>query len=142
MPLNVFRRFFGGLTIEGKTSMSHKYMGGPQGDRLPTVTGMWLEGRPPLQSMNLITALEASFNIVFGLFGLGRNATPSGIIINRHRTDRFQSMTVLNKLNGKALKVEDCSMAASDPGTPWVPLVAGPDDKLSSRHAPRGVSRG
>jgi hypothetical protein len=70
---------------------------------------MWLEGRLPLPSMNLIAALESSFDIVFALFGIGRNATPSGIIINKLRTDRFQSMTILNKLSGKALTVEDSS---------------------------------
>ena len=70
---------------------------------------MSLEGRSPLQSMNVIAALEASFNIVFGLFGIGRNATPSGIIINKLATDRFQSVTIQNKLSGKALTVEDSS---------------------------------
>jgi hypothetical protein len=70
---------------------------------------MWLEGRLPLPSMNLIAALESSFDVVFALFGIGRNATSSGSIINKLRTDRFQSMTILNKLSGKALAVEDSS---------------------------------
>ena len=89
--------------------MSPEYIEGRQSDRLPNVTGMWLEGRLPLPSMNLIAALESSFDVVFALFGIGRNATPSGIIINKLRTDRFQSMTILNKLSGKALAVEDSS---------------------------------
>jgi hypothetical protein len=46
---------------------------------------------------------------VFGLFGIGRNATPSEIIINKLATNRFQSVTILNKLSGKALTVEDSS---------------------------------
>jgi hypothetical protein len=70
---------------------------------------MWLEGRLPLPSMNFIGALESSFDVVFALFGIGKYATPSGIIINKLRTDRFQSMTILNKPSGKALTVEDSS---------------------------------
>ena len=89
--------------------MSPEYMEGHRSDRLPNVTGMWLEGRVPLPSMNLIAALESSFDVVFALFGIGRNATPSGSIINTLRTDRFQSLTILNKLSGKALTVEDSS---------------------------------
>ena len=85
--------------------MSPEYMEGRRSDRLPNVTGMWLEGRLPLPSMNLIAALESSFDVVFALFGIGRNATPSGSIINKLRTDRFQSMTILNKLSGKALEL-------------------------------------
>ena len=46
---------------------------------------------------------------MLGLFGIGRNATPSEIIINKLTTDRFQSVTILNKLSGKALTVEDSS---------------------------------
>ena len=83
--------------------MSPEYMGGRRSDRLP-VTSIWLEGRSSLPSINLIAALEASFDIVLGLFGIGRNATPSGIIINKLTT--FQSVTILNKLSGKALTVE------------------------------------
>src|SRR6266478_95314 len=75
--------------------MSPEYMEGRRSDRLPNVTGMWLEGRLPLPNMNLIAALESSFDVVFALFGIGRSATPSGIIIN--------------KLSGKALTVEDSS---------------------------------
>jgi hypothetical protein len=75
--------------------MSPEYMEGRRSDRLPNVTGMWLEGRLPLRSMNLIAALKSSFDVVFALFGVGRNATPSEIIIN--------------KLSGKALAVEDSS---------------------------------
>ena len=89
--------------------MSPEYMERRRSDRLPNVTGMWLEGRLPLPSMNLIAALESSFDVVFALFGIGRNATPSGITINKLRTDRFQSMTIPNKLSGKALTVEDSS---------------------------------
>ena len=89
--------------------MSPECMEGRRSDRLPNVTGMWLEGRLPLPSMNLIAALESSFDVVFALFGIGRNATASGVIINKLRTDRFQSMTILNKLSGKALTVEDSS---------------------------------
>ena len=89
--------------------MSPEYIEGRQSDRLPNATGMWLEGRLPLPSMNLIAALESSFDVVFALFGIGRNATPSGGVIKRLRTDRFQSMTILNKLSGKALTVEDSS---------------------------------
>ena len=83
--------------------MSPEYMERRRSDRLPNVTGMWLEGRLPLPSMNLIAALESSFDLVFALFGIGSNAPPSGSIINKLRTDRFQSMTILNKLSGKAL---------------------------------------
>jgi hypothetical protein len=89
--------------------MSPEYMEGRRSDRLPTVTSIWLEGRSPLPSINLIAALEASFDIVFGLFGIGRNATPSEIIINKLATNRFESVTILNKLSGKALTVEDSS---------------------------------
>jgi hypothetical protein len=89
--------------------MSPEYMEGRRNDRLPDVTGMWLEGRLPLPSMNLIAALESSFDLVVALFGIGRNATPSGSIINKLRTDRFHSMTILNKLSGKALTVEGSS---------------------------------
>src|ERR1700738_2404700 len=67
------------------------------------------EGRLPLTRMNFIAALQSSFDVVFALFGIGRNATPSGSIINKLRTDRFQAMTILNKLSGKALTVEDSS---------------------------------
>jgi Ricin-type beta-trefoil lectin domain-like len=85
-------------------------MEGRRSDRLPTVASIWLEeGRSPLPSMNLIASLEASFDTVFGLFGIGRNATPSEITINRLATNRFQSVTILNKLSGKALTVEDSS---------------------------------
>ena len=35
--------------------------------------------------------------------------TERGIIINKLRTERFQSITILNKLSGKALTVEDSS---------------------------------
>jgi hypothetical protein len=59
--------------------------------------------------MNLIEALEASFNIVFSLFGIGRNAPPSETVINELGRDRLQSITILNKLSGKALTVEDSS---------------------------------
>ena len=90
--------------------MSPEYMGGRRSDRLPNVASMRLEERSPLPSMNIIAALEASFNIVFGLFGVGRNATPSEIVINMLNTDRLQSMTILNKLSGKALTVEDSSI--------------------------------
>jgi hypothetical protein len=72
--------------------MSPEYMEGCRSDRLPNVTGVWLEGRLPLPSMNLIAALESSFDVVFALFGIGRNATPAGSIINKLGTDRFQSM--------------------------------------------------
>ena len=89
--------------------MSPQYMGERRSDGLPNVTRMWLEGRLSLPSINLIAALESSFDIVFSLFGIGKNATPSGIIISKLRTDRFQSMTILNKLSGKALSVEDSS---------------------------------
>ena len=78
-------------------------------DRLPTVPSIWLEGRSPLPSINLIAALEASFEIVFGLFGIGINATPSELIINKPATNRFRSVTILNKLSGKALTVENSS---------------------------------
>ena len=87
--------------------MSPEYMGGRRSDRLPTVTSIWLEGRSSLPRINLVAALEASFDIMLGLFGIGRNATPSGIIINKLTT--FQSVTILNKLSGKALTVEDSS---------------------------------
>jgi hypothetical protein len=87
--------------------MSPEYMEGS--DRLPTVPSIWLEGRSPLPSINLIAALEASFEIVFGLFGIGRNATPSELIINKPATNRFRSVTILNKLSGKALTVENSS---------------------------------
>jgi hypothetical protein len=66
-------------------------------------------GRSPLPSMNLIESLEASFGLLFALLGVGRNATPSEIIINKFRTDGFQSVTILNKLSGKVLTVEDSS---------------------------------
>jgi hypothetical protein len=66
-------------------------------------------GRSPLPSMNLIESLEASFGLLFALLGVGRNATPSEIIINKFRTDGFQSVTILNKLSGKLLTVEDSS---------------------------------
>jgi len=89
--------------------MSLQYMGGRRSDRPPNVASMQLKERPPLPSMNLIAALEGSFNIVFGLFGIGRNATPSEIVINKLKTERLQSMTILNKLSGKALTVEDSS---------------------------------
>jgi len=89
--------------------MSPEYLEGRQSDRLPNVPGMWLEGRLPLPSTNLIAALESSFNVVFALFGIGRNATPSGSVTKKLRTDRFHSMTILNKLSGKALTVEDSS---------------------------------
>ena len=85
--------------------MSPEYMEGRRSDRLPTVTSILLEGRSSLPSLNLIAALEASFDIVLGLFGIGRNATPSEIIINKLTTNRFQSVTILNKLSGKALTV-------------------------------------
>ena len=84
-------------------------MGGRQSDRVPNVTSMWLEGRLPLPSMNLLATLETSFDIVFSLFGIGKNATPSGMIVSKLRTNNFQSMTILNKLSGKALSVEDSS---------------------------------
>lgn len=84
-------------------------MGGGGSGRLPNLTRMWLKGRLPRPSLNLIAALESSFNIVFALFGIGKNATPSGITINKLRTDSFQSMTILNKLSGKALTLEDSS---------------------------------
>jgi hypothetical protein len=64
-------------------------------------------GRSPLPSMNLIESLEAPFGLLFALLGVGRNATPSEIIINKFRTDGFQSVTILNKLSGKVLTVED-----------------------------------
>lgn len=89
--------------------MSPEYMEGRRSDKLPNATSMWLEGSLPLPSMNLIAALESSFDVVLALFGIGRNATTSGIIINKLRTDRFQSMTILNKLSGKALTVEKSS---------------------------------
>jgi hypothetical protein len=89
--------------------MTDKDMGGPRSDRLPTAATTWLEGRSPLPSINIIAALEASFNIAFGLFGIGENKTPSGTIINRLRTDRLESMTILNKLSCKALTVENSS---------------------------------
>ena len=73
--------------------MSPEYMEGRRSDRLPTIESIWLEGRSPLPSINLIAALEASFDIVFGLFGIGRNATPSEIIINKLATNRLQSRT-------------------------------------------------
>jgi hypothetical protein len=73
--------------------MSPEYMKGRRSDRLPNVTDMWFEGRLPPPSMNLMAALESSFDVVFALFGIGRNATPSG--------------SVINKLSGKALAVED-----------------------------------
>jgi hypothetical protein len=95
--------------------MNHKDMGGSRSHRLPTATATRLEGRSPLPSMNIIGALEASFNIVFGLFGIGENATPSGIIINKLRTDRLESMTILNKLSDKALTVGDSSTKKSAP---------------------------
>ena len=107
MPLKVLRRFIGITTIE--YLMSPECIAGRRSDRLPNVTSMWLEGRLPLPSMNLIAALESSFDIVFALFGIGKNVTPSEIIINKLRTDTFQSMTILNKLSGKALTVEDSS---------------------------------
>src|SRR6266478_3390115 len=66
-------------------------------------------GRSPLPNMNLIESLEASFGLLFALLGVGRNATPSEIIINKFRTDGFQSVTILNKLSGKVLTVEDSS---------------------------------
>ena len=89
--------------------MNPEYMGGRRSDRRPTVTSIWLEGRSSLPSINLTASLEASFDIVFGLFGIGRNATPSEIIINKLATNRFQPVTILNKLSGKALTVEDSS---------------------------------
>jgi hypothetical protein len=89
--------------------MSPEYMEGRRRDRPLTVASIWLEGRSPVPSINLIAALEASFDIVFGLFGIGRNATPSEIIINKLATNRFQSVTIQNKLSGKALTVEDSS---------------------------------
>src|ERR1700733_11119453 len=82
--------------------MSHEYMEGRRSDRPPTVASIWLEGRSPLASINLIAALEASFDIVFGLFGIGRNTTPSEIFINKLATNKFKSVTILNKLSGKA----------------------------------------
>jgi hypothetical protein len=110
VPLKILRRFFAaGQRPKERHLMSPEYIGGRRSDRLPTVISIWLEGRSPLPSINLIAALEASFNIVFDLFGIGRNATPSEIIINKLRTDRFQSVTILNKLSGKALTVEDSS---------------------------------
>ena len=69
--------------------MKDKDMGGPRSDRLPTAATTWLEGRSSLPCMNIIAALEASFNIVFNLFGIGENKTPSETIINRLRTDRL-----------------------------------------------------
>jgi len=69
--------------------MSPEYLEGRQSDKLPNVPGMWLEGRLPLPSTNLIAALESSFNVVFALFGIGRNATPSGSVTKKLRTDRF-----------------------------------------------------
>jgi arabinan endo-1,5-alpha-L-arabinosidase len=59
--------------------------------------------------LNIIGALEESFNIVFDLFGIGKTATPPGNIINELRTDGLESMTILNKLSGKALTVQDSS---------------------------------
>jgi hypothetical protein len=62
VPLKVMPRFFDRSTFEGKHLMSPEYMEGRRSDRLPNVTGMWLEGRLPLPSMNLIAALESSFD--------------------------------------------------------------------------------
>src|ERR1700693_759158 len=104
------RRFFAaGQRSKERHLMNPEYMGGRRSDRRPTVTSIWLEGRSSLPSINLTASLEASFDIVFGLFGIGRNATPSEIIINKLTTNRFQSVTILNKLSGKALTVEDSS---------------------------------
>jgi hypothetical protein len=107
VPLKVMRRFFDRSTFEAKTSNEPRMHG--RTPKRQATQRMWLEGRLPLPSMNLIAALESSFDVVFAQFGIGRNATPSGIIINKLRTDRFQSMTILNKLSGKALTVEDSS---------------------------------
>jgi len=58
--------------------MSPEYLEGRQSDKLPNVPGMWLEGRLPLPSMNLIAALESSFDVVFALFGIGEMRLPQG----------------------------------------------------------------
>jgi hypothetical protein len=89
--------------------MSPKIIGERRSDRLPTGASIWLAARSSLPGINLIATLESSFDIVFALFGIGRSPTPSGTIINELRTDRLQSMTILNKLSGKALTVEDSS---------------------------------
>jgi hypothetical protein len=86
--------------------MSRKYVRRPGNNKLPTVTSTCHES---LSRLNIIAALEESFNIVFDLFGIGKTATPPGNIINELRTDGLESMTILNKLSGKALTVQDSS---------------------------------
>jgi len=80
--------------------MSPKFQERGRGDYLLTVPTVWIEGSSPTPSTHVITSFEPPLNDLLSLlFGKKR--------------DESHAVTIINKLSGKALEVENSS---SNPG--------------------------
>jgi hypothetical protein len=85
--------------------MSYGKMGERRRDYLLSVPRVWLEDSSPTPDTHSITARDAPINILLAIL-LG-NGTPILIGTDRNAT---QSVTIVNKVSGKALEVEDSSI--------------------------------
>jgi hypothetical protein len=72
-----------------------------------TTRNAWIEGRAPMPS-GLLSCYESNINILLGLFLGGELSS-----LLCHERDAIQPVTIINKLSGKALEVENASIDQS-----------------------------
>ena len=79
-------------------------MGQQQSDGFLTKRNAWMEGKAPMPN-DPLSIFETNFNNLLGLF-LGRGTS---ILLDRER-GAAEPVTIVNKLSGKALEVENASI--------------------------------
>jgi len=75
-----------------------------QSERVLTIRNVWMEGKAPIPR-NPISIYEANIDILLGLF-LGKGTS----ILLGHDGNTTRPVSIVNKLSGKALEVEDSSV--------------------------------
>ena len=79
-------------------------MGQPQSERFLTIRNAWMEGNAPMPR-DPVSIYETNMNILLGLL-LGKGTS---ILLGPER-GADQPLTIINKLSGKALEVENASI--------------------------------
>lgn len=79
-------------------------IGQPQSERFLTIRNAWMEGKAPIPC-NPVSIYETNMNILLGLL-LGKGTS---ILLGPER-GADQPLTIINKLSGKALEVENASI--------------------------------
>src|SRR5271165_224759 len=97
-----FTRFFDGSANKGRCLMISR-KGQQRSDSLPIIRNVWIEEKAPIPR-NLVSLYETNINNLLDLF-LGKG-TSMLLGLERNTT---QPVTIVNKLSGKALEVEDSS---------------------------------